>query len=95
MVLVAERAARAVSIVEDDRDCGLGNPGLALLVDEFLEIGCPNLLKIGDSEDEADRVEDVRLSRAVKPGYGVEEWVEPRNNGPRRVRLETFQAYLF
>lgn len=65
MGLIPERTAGAIGIVEDDGDGGLGNSGLALLVDELLEIGCSDLLQIGDAQHEADGVEDVGLARPV------------------------------
>lgn len=77
MGLVAEGTAGAVGIVEDDRDGGLCNAGLALLVDELLEIGSPDLLQICDAQDEADGVEDVGFARPVETRYGVEKRVEP------------------
>jgi len=59
MAFVAERASRPVGVVEEDGDGGFGDSGLALLVDEFLEVGSPNLLQIGDAENEADGIENV------------------------------------
>lgn len=94
MGLVAEGTAGAVGIVEDDGDGGLCNAGLALLVDELLEIGSPDLLQIGDAQDEAYGVEDVGFARPVQTRYGVEKRVEPGHHRPRRVRLEPLQAYL-
>lgn len=94
MAFVPERASRPVGVVEDDGDGGFGDSGLALLVDEFLEVGSPNLLQIGDAKNEADGIENVRFSWTVQAGDGVEERVEARNHGARRVWLEPFQANL-
>lgn len=94
MGFVAERAPRAVGVVEDDGDGGFGDSGLALLVDELLEVGSPNLLQIGDAENEADGIENVRFAGTVQAGDGVEEGVEARNDGARGVGLEPFQANL-
>jgi hypothetical protein len=93
-VLVAERGAGAVGVVEDDGDGCLGDSGLALLVDELLERGGAHLAQIGDAEHEADGVEDVGLAGAVEASDGVEQRVEPRHHCPPRVRLEALQAYL-
>lgn len=93
-VLVAERGAGAVGVVEDDGDGGLGDAGLALLVDELLERGGAHRAKVCDAEHEADGVEDVGLAGAVEPGDGVEQRVEPRHHRPRRVRLEPLKADL-
>lgn len=93
-VLVAERGACAVGVVEDDGDGGLGDPGLALLVDELLERGGAHLAEVGDAEHEADGVEDVGFAGAVEAGDGVEQRVEPRHHRPPRVRLEPLQAHL-
>jgi len=91
---VSERASGAVGVVEDDGDGGLGDAGLALLVYEFLEVGSPDLLQVGDAEDEADGIEDVGLAGTVQAGDGVEERVKARNHGAGRVGLEPFQANL-
>ena len=91
---VSERASGAVGVVEDDGDGGLGDASMALLVDEFLEVGSPDLLQVGDSEDEADGVQDVRLAGTVQAGDGVEERVEARNHGAGRVGFEPFQTNL-
>lgn len=94
MVLVAEGAPTSIGVIEDDGHSSLGNPGLALLVHELLKIRSPNLLQIRDAQDEANRVENVRLARPVQSRYRVEVLVEARYHGPRRVRLEPLQAYL-
>lgn len=91
---VSERASGAVGVVEDDGDGGLGDAGLALLVYEFLEVGSPDLLQVGDAEDEADGIEDVGLAGTVQAGDGVEERVEARNHGAGRVGFEPFQTNL-
>lgn len=91
---VSERASGAVGVVEDDGDGGLGDAGLALLVYEFLEVGSPDLLQVGDAEDEADGIEDVGLAGTVQAGDGVEERVKARNHGAGRVGFEPFQTNL-
>ncbi|PON56293.1 hypothetical protein PanWU01x14_183050, partial [Parasponia andersonii] len=94
MVLVPKGASTPIGIIENNGDGGLGNTRLSLLVNKLLEIGSPDLLQIGDAQHEADGVEDVGLSGAVEARDSVEEWVETRDDGPRRVRLETLQANL-
>ena len=64
-ILIPQRAPRPVGVVEDDGDGGLGDARLALLVDELLEVGGPDLLQVGDAQDEADGVEYVGLPRAI------------------------------
>ena len=66
-----------------------------MLVNQFLEVGGPNLLEVGDAEDEADRVEDVGFSRPVEARDGVEEGVEAGDDGSGRVGLESFESDLF
>lgn len=92
--LVTYRAPSPVGIVEDDGDGGFCDSGLALLVDKLLEISGPHLLKVGDPENEADGVEDVRLSGAVQPRDRVEEGVEAGHNGSSCVRLEPLERDL-
>lgn len=94
MILVPKRASSPVGVIKDDGDSGLGDTRLPLLVDELLEVGSADLLQIGDAQDEANGVEYVGLAGAVEASDGVEVRVKSRNHGPRRVRLETFQAYL-
>lgn len=94
MVLVPKGTPAPIGVIEDDGDGGLGDTGLSLLVDKFLEIGGPDLLQIGDAQHEADGIENVGLAGAVEAGYGVEEGIEARDYRPRRVGLEAFQAYL-
>lgn len=94
-ILVPERAPAPVRIIKHDGHRGLGDPSLALLVHELLEVRGPNLLQVRDAQDEAYGVEDVRLTRPVQPRDGVEERIEAVDHGPRRVRLEPFQGYLF
>lgn len=94
MVLVPEGAPAPIGVIKHDGNSGLGNPGLALLVHELLKIRSPNLLQIGDSQHEANRVQDVGLSRTVQPRDCVEVRIEALDHSPRRIRLEPFQAYL-
>lgn len=85
MLLVAERASVSLGIVKGNGDGGLGNPSLALLVDELLEISSSNLLEIGDTQNETDGIEDVRFPRPVQTRYRVEVGIEARDDRPRRV----------
>lgn len=94
VVLVSQRAPAPVRIIEHDGDGGFRNPGLALLVDELLQVRGPDLLQVGDAQHEADGVEDVGLAGAVEAGDGVEEGVEARDDGPGGVGLEALQADL-
>jgi len=47
------------------------------------------LRKVGDTEDETNRVEDVRFARAVQASDGVEVGVEIRYNDLLGIRLES------
>ena len=94
VILIADRTPGLLSIWEDNGHSGLGHPSLSLLVNELLQIGHPHLLEIGDSHDEADRVQNIRLPGAIVPRNGVEKWVEIRDRRPRRIGLEPFQTYL-
>ena len=55
----------------------------------------PDVREIGDAEDEADRVEDIRLAAAVESRDGVELMVEAGNDGALGVRLEPVDDDLF
>lgn len=93
-VLVAKGTTAAIGVIKDNGDSGLGDPGLALLVNKFLEVGSANLLEIGDPKNEADGIEDVGLTGAIEPRDGVEEGIEARDHRPRGVGLETLQTDL-
>ncbi len=93
-VFIANGAAAAIVVGEDNGDSGLGDTRLALLVHQLLEIGDAHLLQVGDAHDEANAVQDVGLARAIVTCDGVEARVEAAHRRPRRVRLEAFQTYL-
>ncbi|KAK7262372.1 hypothetical protein RJT34_29941 [Clitoria ternatea] len=94
IVFISERASSSIGVIEDDGDYGFGDSCLALFVDKFLKIGSPNLLQVGDFEDEANGIKNVGFSKAVQAGDGVEEEVEARNAGLGGVGFEPFQANL-
>ena len=52
-----------ISVIEGDGDGGLGNSRLAILVDELLQVGGPHMAEVGDAQEEADRVQDIALTR--------------------------------
>ncbi len=93
-VFIANGAAAAIVVGEDNGDGGLGDTRLALLVHQLLEIGDAHLLQVGDAHDEANAVQDVGLAGAIVARDGVEARVEATHRRPRRVRLEAFQTYL-
>ncbi|KAK7293967.1 hypothetical protein RJT34_16850 [Clitoria ternatea] len=84
MFFISERASSSIGVIEDDEDCGFGDSYLALFVDEFLKIRSPNLLQVGDFEDEANGIKNVgfflepfkpvmELKKGSKPGATVQE----------------------
>ena len=62
VVLVSERRLLLVSVVEGDGDCRLGDASLAVLVDQFLQVGCSDVAQVGDTEEEADGIQNVAFS---------------------------------
>ena len=60
-VLIAQGRLLLVPVVESDGDSGLGDASLAVLVDQFLEIGRPDVTQVSDAEEEADGVQNVTL----------------------------------
>jgi hypothetical protein len=88
VVLVADRRRCRVAVVEDDRHGRLGHAGLALLVDEVLQVGGAHLAQVRDAEHEADGVEDVRLAAAVQARDRVKGLVPSRDDCALRVALE-------
>lgn len=93
-VLKGHRGLGAVRVVEDDRDTGLGDAGLAALVDQVLEVARAHGRQVGDAEDEADGVQDIGLAAAVEPRDGVEAWVEAADVCADGVRLEPIDDQL-
>ena len=87
-MFVSGRRRRRVLVVEDHGHGGLGDPGLALLVDELLQRVGAHGREVADAEHEADGVEDVGLARAVEARDGVEEAVEAVDVDAGGVRLE-------
>ena len=76
-LFIADGAGRLVFIVEHDGDAGLVYAGLSLFVDELGQIPSTNLAQVGDAENEADGVQDIRFSRSIEPGDCIEMGVKP------------------
>lgn len=95
MLLITDGAARFVSIREHNRHSGLSYSGLPLLVHQLLQISHSDLLQVGNSHNETDRVQDIGFPRAIVPRNGIEHRVEVCHRRPRRVRLKPLQTYLF
>ena len=72
VVLVSERRLLLVSVVEGDGDCGLGDASLAVLVDQFLQVGCSDVAQVGDTEEEADGIQNVAFSWPARDNYRSE-----------------------
>jgi hypothetical protein len=48
-----------------------------------------------ETENETNRVEDVRLSRTIETGNGVKRWIPARNLSSDRIRLKAFDNEFF
>lgn len=79
-VLETVGAGSGVTVVEDNGDAGLGNPRLALLVDELLQVAHPDMAEVREAQHKTNRVQNVRLAAPVEPGDRVEGWVEIANH---------------
>ena len=55
----------------------------------------PDVSEIRYSQNEANRVEDIRLATAIESGDGVELRVEAGNDSPLSIGLETIDDDLF
>lgn len=71
-LLVADGARCFVFIVKHNCDAGLVYAGLPLLVNELGQIPSANLAQIGDAENEADGVQNIRFSRSIEAGDCIE-----------------------
>mmetsp|Transcript_65002 Transcript_65002/g.164753 ORF Transcript_65002/g.164753 Transcript_65002/m.164753 type:complete len:740 (+) Transcript_65002:1548-3767(+) len=89
VLLVADGAAGLLLIVEYDCHASLGDTCLTLLVDQLRQVANSDLGQVRDTQDEANRVQDVGLAAAVQTGDRIELLVERPNVDPRRVGLES------
>ena len=95
---VADRRLGRIVIVEDKRDNGLLHTGLSLFVDQFGQVTRSDLTEVGDSEDEADRIENVGLSGPVQAGDGVEVGIKAaegkvrKSNDGKQHEMESSQV---
>ena len=55
-----------VFVVKDDGDASFGDACLSAFVNEILEILGSNGAHVGDSEDKADGIEDIRFSGPIE-----------------------------
>lgn len=75
-LFVAYWTGRLFLIVEYDRHTRFIDSRLPLFVDKLRQIPRTNLTEIGDSQHEANRIENVGLSGTVQPSNGIEVGVE-------------------
>lgn len=75
-LFIADGAVALVLVVEHNRDAGLVDPRLALLVHQFRQIAGTDLTQIGNAQNKTDCIENIRFSRAVQTGNGVEMRIE-------------------
>ena len=94
-ILVSKGTPTPIRIIEHHRHGCLGNPSLALLVDQLLEIRSTHLLQIGNAQHEANGVENVGLAGTIKAGDGIEVGIESRDYRTSGVGFEALQADLF
>ena len=59
VIFLSYRTGVGVRIVKDDGDTSLGNTRLPGFVDKLVEIGDPNEIQVGNTQDETDGIEDV------------------------------------
>ena len=71
-VSVAGRRLRLVAIVEFDGDGGLGDSRVTLLVDKFLQLFSSHVRQLGDTQHEAEGIQDIRLPTAIQTGDRIE-----------------------
>ena len=67
---------------------------MALLIDQLLEIGSPNLLQIGNAQHKANGVKNVGLAGTIKARDGIEVGIEARDDRASGVGFEALQADL-
>lgn len=92
MAFISKRTTTPFRIIKHDRNSSLSDSRLSLLIHKFLKIGSTNLLQVGNSKHETNRIEDVRFAGTVQTSDGVEESIEAGNNCSGSVGFETFQA---
>ena len=77
-MFVSNRTVGLILIVEDNCDNGFVDSCLPLFVHQFGEVTSPNLTQVGNSEDEANRVQDIGFSGAIQSSDGIEMWIKAR-----------------
>lgn len=60
----------------------------------FVAFVASYLREVGDAEDKANGIEDVRLAAAVQPGNGIEERIKVWHDSALLVRLEAVDDHL-
>ena len=73
---IAWRRLCFVSIVKFDGDCGLSDSRVALLVDKLLQLFSTHVSQLGNSQNEANGIQNVRFSTAVKASDSIEFLIE-------------------
>ena len=81
ILLIPHRTERFILVVEHDGNTGLVDTRLSLFVDQLGQIPGTNLGEIGNSEDEADGVENVGFAGTIETGDGIEVGIESGERG--------------
>ena len=90
VLLVAYRTLIFIFIVEFDGDRAFGYSCLPLLIYQLLKAGHPNLRQVGDAQNKADGVQNIRLATSIEPGNGVEVGVKTSYGSSILVGFESF-----
>ena len=84
--LVANGGSVWIRVVENNCHDSLVHSRLTLLVNQLVEVPGPDLTEVGDSQNEADGVENVTLPTPIQPRDGIEMRIKPGGWGGRGGR---------
>lgn len=66
--------------------------GKVVITTNFLTL-YPYLTQVGDTEEKANGIQDVGLSRTIKPCDGIEEWVKAIDFSALAIALEAINYH--
>ena len=85
--LVADGGSVGIRVVENNCHDSLVHSRLTLLVNQLVEVSGSDLTEVGDSQNEADGVENVTLSTSIQTRDGIEMRIKPVERGRRGVEM--------
>ena len=88
--IVFKRDGRAllVTVIENDRHRRFRDASLSALVDQVLHIRRPHRAQVGQTQHEANGIQDIALATSIEPSDGIETRIESPNMRAHGVTFE-------